>query len=174
MERVLTLCQIAAGAITRTDVAVTVACGRLSRRWLLTALRAASRFGDWGLSVSAGLFLILDDGPLWGVRFAVAAGMGVAVQCTLKHASARARPCCVEGGPPRRIEYPDEGSFPSGHTLHAVMSAVVVTVHVPPLAAFYVPVAILVATSRVVLGVHYPSDVVAGAVLGAGVALAVG
>ena len=56
------------------------------------------------------------------------------------------------GGPPQRAPIPDSGSFPSGHTLHATLSAVVV--------------ALLVGASRVTLGVHYPSDVAAGAALG--------
>ena len=70
------------------------------------------------------------------------------------------------GGPPQRAPIPDSGSFPSGHTLHATLSAVVVALFVPPLAPVFVLVALLVGASRVTLGVHYPSDVAAGAALG--------
>jgi undecaprenyl-diphosphatase len=72
----------------------------------------------------------------------------------------------VPADPPQRAPIPDHGSFPSGHTLHAVMAAVLVAALVPVAAPFFVVVAILMAASRVVLGVHYPTDVVAGGVIG--------
>jgi undecaprenyl-diphosphatase len=61
----------------------------------------------------------------------------------------------------------DPFSFPSGHTLHAVAFSVVAIVFYPVLAWVLVPFTVLVAVSRVVLGLHYPSDVLAGAALGA-------
>jgi undecaprenyl-diphosphatase len=64
----------------------------------------------------------------------------------------------------------DRYSFPSGHTLHAVSFAVIAIQAFPVLAWLLVPLALLIALSRVVLGLHYPSDVVAGALLGEGIA----
>jgi undecaprenyl-diphosphatase len=64
----------------------------------------------------------------------------------------------------------DRYSFPSGHTLHAVSFTLIATTHVPELAPLLVPFALLVAASRVVLGLHYPTDVLAGALIGAGLA----
>lgn len=61
----------------------------------------------------------------------------------------------------------DRFSFPSGHTLHAVGFTMVAVHHFPMLAALLVPFALLVAMSRMVLGLHYPSDVVMGATVGA-------
>jgi undecaprenyl-diphosphatase len=61
----------------------------------------------------------------------------------------------------------DEFSFPSGHTLHAVAFALVGLAYFPSLAPVVVPFTVLVALSRVVLGLHYPSDVLAGIVIGA-------
>ena len=66
----------------------------------------------------------------------------------------------------------DRYSFPSGHTLHAVAFSTVAIGFVPVLAWVLMPFTLLVAASRVVLGLHYPSDVLVGALLGA--ALAVG
>jgi undecaprenyl-diphosphatase len=60
----------------------------------------------------------------------------------------------------------DRYSFPSGHTLHAVLFTSLAIAYVPELTSFLVIFATLVATSRVVLGLHYPSDVLVGAVLG--------
>lgn len=66
----------------------------------------------------------------------------------------------------------DKFSFPSGHTLHAVAFTLVACLHYPVLAALLVPFTLLTAASRVVLGLHYPSDVLAGAAIGALVAAA--
>src|SRR5207253_1283157 len=61
----------------------------------------------------------------------------------------------------------DRYSFPSGHTLHAVSFAWQASAHFPELAWVLLPLAALIAGSRVVLGLHYPTDVVAGAAIGA-------
>jgi undecaprenyl-diphosphatase len=63
-------------------------------------------------------------------------------------------------------------SFPSGHTLHAVAFTLVALAYWPWLAPLLVPFTLLTAASRVALGLHYPSDVLAGASLGAGIAAA--
>jgi undecaprenyl-diphosphatase len=62
------------------------------------------------------------------------------------------------------------GSFPSGHTLHAVVFSLVALNYYPQLSLILLPFTLMVALSRVVLGLHYPSDVVAGALIGAAVA----
>jgi undecaprenyl-diphosphatase len=64
----------------------------------------------------------------------------------------------------------DRYSFPSGHTLHAVSFTAIATAHFPELGWVLVPFTVLVAASRVVLGLHYPSDVLAGAAIGAALA----
>lgn len=60
----------------------------------------------------------------------------------------------------------DRYSFPSGHTLHAVCFNTVVAMTAPELAWLLLPFTLSVAASRVVLGLHYPSDVAAGALIG--------
>ncbi|MEW6687539.1 MAG: phosphatase PAP2 family protein, partial [Pseudomonadota bacterium] len=62
-------------------------------------------------------------------------------------------------------------SFPSGHTMHAVAFSLVAAAHYPALAALLAGMSIAIAASRMVLGLHYPSDVLAGGALGAAVAL---
>ncbi|HSA90547.1 MAG TPA: phosphatase PAP2 family protein [Burkholderiales bacterium] len=64
----------------------------------------------------------------------------------------------------------DRFSFPSGHTLHAVAFSLVACAHYPVLAMILWPFTLLTAVSRVALGLHYPSDVIAGGALGALVA----
>src|SRR5690606_17540147 len=64
----------------------------------------------------------------------------------------------------------DEFSFPSGHTLHAVAFTVVALAHYPLLAWLLLPFTASVAVSRVVLGLHYPSDVLAATAIGGALA----
>ena len=64
----------------------------------------------------------------------------------------------------------DHFSFPSGHTLHAVMATITLGYIQPILLLLMLPFTILVALSRMILGLHYPSDVIVGAVIGASVA----
>jgi len=60
----------------------------------------------------------------------------------------------------------DEFSFPSGHTLHAVSFTLIALAYYPMLAPLLVPFTVLVMLSRIVLGLHYPSDVLAATVIG--------
>jgi undecaprenyl-diphosphatase len=64
----------------------------------------------------------------------------------------------------------DQYSFPSGHTMHAVAFSMIATAHHPELAWVLAPLSCLIATSRILLGLHYPTDVLAGGVIGAYVA----
>jgi undecaprenyl-diphosphatase len=65
----------------------------------------------------------------------------------------------------------DQFSFPSGHTLHSVAFTLVVYYHFPGSVWLLTPFTLLVAISRPLLGLHYPSDVLAGAAIGATIAL---
>ena len=60
----------------------------------------------------------------------------------------------------------DEFSFPPGHTLHAIAFAIVFAWRFPALGGLFGAFAVLVALSRLVFGLHYPSDVIAGAIPG--------
>jgi undecaprenyl-diphosphatase len=135
-------------------------------RNLISVLCATSRFGNWALSATTALLLLAVQGPRVFGLFLVATLAAVGLQSGIKQLCRRTRPCHRPDGPPQRAPIPDHGSFPSGHTLHAVMAAVLVGVLVPVAAPFFVVVAMLMAASRVVLGVHYPTDVIAGGVIG--------
>lgn len=69
------------------------------------------------------------------------------------------------------IKPSDQFSFPSGHTMAAFLLATLVHLSFDASAVGVYLWAILVGCSRVVLGVHFPSDVVAGAVIGVLIAL---
>lgn len=147
---------------------------------MLWPFAAVSRLGDgmfW-----YGLMLAL---PFWygsaGVTVALQmAGVGLAglvIYRMLKERLVRERPCNLHPHIRAGARALDRYSFPSGHTLHAVSFTLVATSTFPELGWLLAPFAVLVAMSRVVLGLHYPSDVAAGALLGAllaQVALAIG
>ena len=105
------------------------------------------------------------------------AGAGLLDQI-LKHLLCRARPSTAEAGAffvhfpcvPAGYAY---ASFPSGHATMAFAVAVLLALWYPRWAGAFLGLAVLVGLSRVVLGSHFPSDVVAGALLGGGVALVV-
>jgi undecaprenyl-diphosphatase len=84
----------------------------------------------------------------------------------LKRWTRRPRPFRAHADITAYIAPLDEFSFPSGHTLHAVTFSLVALAHLPVLAPLLVPFTLLVALSRVVLGLHYPSDVLAAMLIG--------
>lgn len=102
--------------------------------------------------------------------------MIVGVICTigyklLKTHTSRPRPYQVHQSIRHFTTPLDRFSFPSGHTLHAVAFSLIATGYYPALTEVLTVFSLLVAASRVVLGLHYPSDVVAGAALGGAIAL---
>ena len=158
----------------RFDLAEYRFCRELNRRagrhGLGQLMRVASRLGDgavWYLLMAA-LPLIYGPAALRPVAFMAGTGMsGLLIYKLLKQALHRERPFIRHPGIMLTMPPLDRYSFPSGHTLHAVCFTWQAVAHYPPLAWVLVPLATLIAASRVVLGLHYPSDVLAGAALGA-------
>jgi len=137
---------------------------------LCQAFRGISRLGDGVFWYSLMLALLAVDGARAFGPVGRMAATGLV--CTLlykwlKSKTSRPRPFAVENAVRAGADPLDPFSFPSGHTLHAVAFSVVAIAFYPMLAWLLVPFAVLVAISRVVLGLHYPSDVLAGAALGA-------
>ncbi|MDF3298713.1 bifunctional phosphatase PAP2/diacylglycerol kinase family protein [Streptomyces tropicalis] len=91
-----------------------------------------------------------------------------------KRSVRRARPQIDPVPLMRRLKHqPITTSFPSGHAASAAAFATGVALESPGWGAVVAPLAVSVAVSRVYTGVHFPSDVLAGAALGAGAAFAV-
>ena len=96
--------------------------------------------------------------------------LGVALYKMLKVKTVRPRPYQVHQVIIMGERPLDVFSFPSGHTLQAVLYTCVLGSYYPALLWVMVPFALLVALSRMVLGLHYPTDVAVGAGLGMGLA----
>jgi len=97
----------------------------------------------------------------------VATGLvGVVIYKILKKKLVRQRPfithCKIKLGAAPLDEY----SFPSGHTLHSVCFSSVLIAYYPEWSLLLIPFTILVGLSRPILGLHYPSDVIVGAIIG--------
>lgn len=135
--------------------------------------RVVSRLGD-------GSFWYVMLGLAWWQRgwqfksailyVLLASLVGTAIYKLLKNKTVRPRPYQVHQVI-RLVERPlDHFSFPSGHTLHAVMAMMVIAQIAPVLIFVMLPFSILVALSRMILGLHYPTDVLVGAIMGAVIA----
>lgn len=139
-------------------------------RWVRVWMICATRGGDGWLWYAMGLVLLLAGG---GKRFAatgaagVASGAGIGLFLWLKRLTGRRRPCHYEPHCWADLLPPDQFSFPSGHTITAFAVAVPLSLTYPSLMVGLMFCAISVAASRVLLGMHFLSDVLAGAILGA-------
>ena len=142
--------------------------------WLCALFRAASRLGDgvFWYALMAGLLVVGGPAAIPAVAHMAAVGaVGVLVYTWLKSRTSRPRPYQVRSAIRRGADPLDNFSFPSGHTLHAVSFSILAIAHCPSAAWLCLPFAALVAASRLVLGLHYPTDVLAGAAIGAALAL---
>ena len=132
-----------------------------------------SRLGDgvfWYLLMA---MLVIADGYAGlaaSAHLAATGAIALLLYKLLKRWTRRPRPFASDVRIRAWIAPLDEFSFPSGHTLHAVAFSIVAVAHYPLLAVVLLPFTACVALSRVVLGLHYPSDVLAA--IGIGSALA--
>lgn len=146
-----------------------LACHRWARRHAVRAYFAAvSRLGDGLLWYALMAALLLDGlrGLAVSLQLALTGSVALLLYRLLKRWTRRPRPCAADGRIRALVRPLDEFSFPSGHTLHAVAFTVVALHHYPWLAGVLLPFTASVALSRVVLGLHYPSDVLAALALG--------
>lgn len=136
---------------------------------IATFFKIISRLGD-------GVFWYVMCFAAWGIRgleyglqmlyIILGSTLGTLIYKVLKTKTVRPRPYQVHQVI-RLGERPlDHFSFPSGHTLHAVMATTVLGYVAPLLLLLMLPFTLLVALSRMILGLHYPSDVAVGAMIG--------
>ncbi len=151
------------------DEAVLVAVSRLQRPLVTRAMRGVTHLGDGQTLTFVGLVLLLAGGaPTRHLAWLLLLGSGGAALLAqaVKRLSKRRRPNAGINGFTALVQNPDAFSFPSGHTAAAVALAVAWAGEGSGLGLLVSAFAGLVGFSRVYLGVHYPLDVMAGAVLG--------
>lgn len=160
--------------LDRFDAAEYRLCRSLNRGVEHTSVRVifmtASRLGDgviWYALMLALPLLYGAEGLKVSAIMLASGAAGLAVYKLLKHTFVRERPFIRHAGISLAGAPLDRYSFPSGHTLHAVAFTWQGCAAFPELGLVLVPLACAIATSRVVLGLHYPTDVLVGAMLGA-------
>ena len=140
------------------------------RRPVVLALQAVSWLGNGIFWYALMLALLLADAHAAALPVLHMAFVGAVCTCCykmLKRSTVRNRPYQVNPQVLPGASVLDHFSFPSGHTLHAIAFSVVACFYYPALWIVLWPFTLLTAVSRVALGLHYPSDVVAGGALGA-------
>lgn len=147
--------------------------GRLHNRYLNFWLFYLTHLG--GATATIGISLLL-----WGLASqplklpALQALVALAVShlpvAAAKRLYPRVRPYLALPGTNTFRNPLKDHSFPSGHTTAIFASVVPYIAAFPPLAFLLLPAAVIVGFSRIYLGLHYPTDVAAGAVIGTAVA----
>ncbi|WP_154222603.1 phosphatase PAP2 family protein [Marinicella rhabdoformis] len=130
-----------------------------------------SRLGDGWLYVLAGLLSLLTQGWEYGYFMTLFWAFVIErpVYYVLKNSLRRDRPFKVLEIQ-NQVKPSDQFSFPSGHTSGAFVFVAVTASYFPLLLWPLLLFASLIGLSRIILGVHYPTDVLVGAVLGVGLA----
>lgn len=153
------------------DIDLCQACNDLSRNLSLrTTFIWISRLGDgvfWYMLMAI-LLLRYQADALPAVLHMLAVGLAcTALYKLIKHKTLRPRPFNVYPSIVCNSQPLDQFSFPSGHTLHAVAFSIIAVAYFPALIWLVAPFTLLVGVSRPILGLHYPTDVIAGAAIGA-------
>lgn len=143
--------------------------GKQHSHLFFKSVRGVSHSGDGWLYALIAITLIAFNVPAstdFLVLGLLAFSLEVPVYIYLKSAFKRNRPEKSIQGFHAVINPSDEFSFPSGHTAAAFVMVVITAYVFPSFIAFSLCWAALIGLSRVLLGVHYPGDIVAGALLG--------
>ena len=140
--------------------------------WLRVWMIAATHAGYWAVWCLIGAGIYFFGGPRRGVALR-AMGSGVMVSLlvcyALKRLVARRRPCELAAHAFHAPAPRDPYSFPSEHSIAAFACSVPLSLEYPLLVIPLAFLTISICASRVVLGEHFLSDVLAGAILGAAI-----
>ena len=144
-----------------------------ARQALTQTALAVSKSGD-GYAQLLSPLLVWLSGSIFAPTYALALAVAFSVErfsyYILKNSLKRLRPCDLTPSIHSLLTASDKFSFPSGHTSAAFCLCVMTSLMFGGVSAILFIWAAAVGLSRVIVGVHFPGDVVAGAVLGSSVA----
>jgi len=138
-------------------------------RWIRIWMICATRGGDGWIWYAMAAIVAEFGGPERFLAIACAAlsaAIGIALFLTLKERIGRRRPCALEPHCWSKLLPPDQFSFPSGHTITAFAVSTSLISFYPGLAAGLLFCACSIGLSRILLGMHFLTDVLAGAAIG--------
>jgi undecaprenyl-diphosphatase len=162
----------------RFDAAEVSFCRYLNRSSKSAAVRkvfrAISWLGDgwiWYALIASMPVLHGSSGLLSAVHTGATGAVALVLYKLIKGRAVRERPYITYSAIECASAPLDRYSFPSGHTLHATCFTVLMSSHFPGWITALAVLTLLIALSRLILGLHYPTDVAAGALLGATIGL---
>lgn len=132
-------------------------------------IKLISKTGDGHIYLLLGLALWLfepQDGAIFLYTALLAYALELPVYLVLKNTFKRQRPCDLFSNFKAHLRPSDKFSLPSGHTAAAFLMASLMAHFYPSVTLLVYTWASVIGLSRVLLGVHYPSDIFAGAALG--------
>ncbi|WP_416306471.1 phosphatase PAP2 family protein [Neptunicella sp. SCSIO 80796] len=138
------------------------------------AIRLVSKTGDGYLYLLVALaiwYFEQEKGTILLYSALLAYAMELPLYVILKKAFKRQRPCDLFSNFTAHIAPSDKFSLPSGHTAAAFLMASLLASFYPDIAPLVYIWATTIGISRVLLGVHYPSDIIVGAILGESISL---
>ena len=133
---------------------------------IMTAVTFLGNGGWFWIALGATLFAVPRTRKTGAAMLISLAAGFILGNVILKNAVARQRPCWLDPMVPLLIENPSDYSFPSGHSLASFEGAVSILLYHKKWGIAAIVLAALIACSRLYLFVHFPSDVLAGSLLG--------
>lgn len=138
-------------------------------RWVRWWMLASTRGGDGWFWAFCGVAILAshdrDKLPAF-LAAGIAAATGILLFSILKKCVGRPRPCALEPHCWATLLPPDRFSFPSGHSITAFAVAIPLSIFYPIAAPVLLALAASIALSRIILGMHFLSDVIAGSMIG--------
>lgn len=161
--------------MNHAEIPICLFFNRINQRKLISKFFSiVSRLGDgifWYILMLSLPFIHGMSGVYTALHMGIVGLLALAVYKWMKTSTQRPRPYQFSDNIFKNVAALDQFSFPSGHTMHAVSFTIVLLSYHPAWWPLVVPFAILVALSRLILGLHYPSDVLMGALIGSTLSL---